>query len=60
MAEILVIASKIKKAVKKADLRTGKDYIEALSAKVDSMIKAAVAKVKAEGKKKTLGAEDVI
>ncbi|MFA5790810.1 MAG: hypothetical protein WC976_07260 [Caldisericia bacterium] len=60
MAEILVIASKIKKAVKKADLRTGKDYIEALSAKVDGMIKAAVAKVKAEGKKKTLGAEDVI
>ena len=60
MAEILVITSKIKKAVKKADLRTGKDYIEALSARIDGMIKASVSKVKAEGKKKTLGAEDVI
>lgn len=59
MADILVVTSKIKKMVKAADLRTGGDYITALSQKVESMIKASIDKVKAEGTKKTLGAEDL-
>lgn len=60
MSEILVITSKVKKLVKVADLRTGQDYITALSIKVESIIKASVDKVKADGKKKTLGAEDIV
>jgi hypothetical protein len=60
MAETLVVVSKVKKMVKEAGLRTGGDYIDALSARIDSVIKASVAKVQADGKKKTLGAEDLV
>ncbi|OGS21531.1 MAG: hypothetical protein A2252_07235 [Elusimicrobia bacterium RIFOXYA2_FULL_39_19] len=60
MADILVVASKIKKVVKETGLRSGSDYIEALSKRVEEMIKASTEKVKTEGKKKTLGAEDLI
>lgn len=59
MADILVVTSKVKKLVKESDLRTGGDYITVLSQKVESMVKASIEKVKAEGKKKTLGAEDL-
>lgn len=59
MAETLVVVSKIKKLVKEAGLRTGGDYIEALSAKIEAAVKASVQKVQAENKKKTLGAEDL-
>jgi hypothetical protein len=38
---------------------TGKDYIEALSSKVDGIFKASIEKVKADGKRKTIGAEDL-
>jgi hypothetical protein len=60
MSEILLVVSKIKKAVKVAGFRTGGDYIEALSGKINSMVNASIEKVKAEGGKKTLGAEDLI
>lgn len=60
MAETLVVVSKIKKMVKEKELRTGGDYIEALSAKVIQIVQASVDKVKAENKKKTLGAEDLV
>ncbi|MCX7956835.1 MAG: hypothetical protein N2643_02945 [Endomicrobia bacterium] len=60
MAETLVVVSKIKKMVKEQGLRTGEDFIEALSKKVEEMIKNATEKVKSEGKKKTLGAEDLM
>jgi hypothetical protein len=60
MAETLVVVSKIKKMVKEAGLRTGGDYIDALSAKIDAAIKASIQKVQADGSKKTLGAEDLI
>ena len=60
MADTLVVVSKIKKMGKEAGMRTGKDYIEALSAKVDGIIKASIEKAKADGKKKTIGAEDLI
>lgn len=59
MADILVVVSKIKKKVKEAGFRTGADYIEALSQKVEGLINASVEKVKAEGGKKTLGREDL-
>ncbi|MBI4371890.1 MAG: hypothetical protein HY552_06305 [Elusimicrobia bacterium] len=59
MAEVLVVVSKVKKLVKDAGLRTGGDYVDALSAKIEAAVKASIAKVQAEGGKKTLGAEDI-
>ncbi len=59
MAEVIVVVSKIKKMVKEAGFRTGGDYIDALSAKIDATVRASIQKVQAEGKKKTLGAEDL-
>lgn len=60
MADVLVVVSKVKKLVKEQGLRTGEGFIEALSKKVEEMVKQAVDKVKQEGKKKTLGAEDLM
>jgi hypothetical protein len=59
MAETFVVVSKIKKMVKEKGLRTGGDYIEGLSKKIEEIVNAAVAKVQSEGKRKTLGAEDL-
>ena len=59
MAETLVVVSKIKKTVKEAGLRTGGDYIDALSKRVADIVQASVNKVKADANKKTLGAEDL-
>lgn len=59
MAETLVVVSKVKKLVKEAGLRTGGDYIDALSAKIEAAVKASIQKVQAENQKKTLGAEDL-
>jgi hypothetical protein len=60
MPETLVVVSKVKKLVKEAGYRTGGDYIDSLSAKIDSIVKASIEKVKTENKKKTLGAEDLV
>ena len=60
MADTLVVTSKVKKMVKEAGLRTGADYIVALSNKVSEMVKASVEKVKTQGGKMTLGQEDVV
>ena len=59
MSEILLVVSKVKKVVKDAGFRTGGDYIEALSGKINAMVNASIEKVKADGGKKTLGAEDL-
>jgi hypothetical protein len=59
MAETLVVVSKIKKMVKEQGFRTGGDYVEALSKKVEAIIAESVNKVKADGKRKTLGVEDL-
>jgi hypothetical protein len=59
MPETLVVVSKVKKMVKDAGFRTGGDYIDSLSSKINSLIVASIDKVKADGKKKTLGAEDL-
>ncbi len=60
MADTLVVVSKIKKMVKEAGFRTGQDYIETLSQKIEASVKSSIEKVKQEGNKKTLGAEDII
>ncbi len=54
-----MVVSKIKKLVKEAGLRTGGDYIDALSARIAQIVNASVEKVKADASKKTLGAEDL-
>jgi hypothetical protein len=59
MAETMVVVSKVKKTVKEAGFRTGGDYIDALSARISQMVQASIEKVKADGSKKTLGAEDL-
>ena len=59
MAETLVVVSKVKKLVKTAGYRTGADYLNALSKKVDEMVKASIEKVKTAGDRKTLGVEDL-
>ncbi|MEW6041109.1 MAG: hypothetical protein AB1633_06275 [Elusimicrobiota bacterium] len=60
MAEILVVASKVKKFIKAQGLRSSPGYLEGLSKKVEEIIKASIDKVKADAKKKTLGAEDLM
>ena len=59
MPETLVVVSKVKKLVKDAGLRTGADYIDGLSSKVTNLVQASIDKVRSEGGKKTLGAEDI-
>jgi hypothetical protein len=59
MAEQLVVVSKVKKMVKEAGLRTGGDYVEALSNKINEIVTASINKVKGDASKKTLGAEDL-
>lgn len=59
MGETLVVVSKVKKMVKDAGFRTGGDYVDGLSNKINAMVQASIEKVKADGKKKTLGAEDL-
>jgi hypothetical protein len=55
----LVVTSKIKGMIKEEGLRSGKDFIVALSAKVQNIIDSAIQTTKEQGKKQTLGAEDV-
>ena len=59
MGETLVVVSKVKKMVKDAGFRTGGDYVDSLSSRIGQMVQASIEKVKADGKKKTLGAEDL-
>jgi hypothetical protein len=59
MAETLVVVSKVKKMVKDAGFRTGGDYIDALSGRISQLVNASIEKVKSDGSKKTLGAEDL-
>ena len=59
MSDTYVVVSKIKKKVKEAGFRTGKDYTDALSKKVEEILSSSISKVQSDGKKKTLGAEDL-
>jgi hypothetical protein len=57
--ECLIITSKVKGLIKEEGLRSGKDFVEALSAHVRNIIDSAIQQTKDDGKKQTLGAEDV-
>lgn len=59
MTECYIVVSKVKKMVKEKGLRTGGEYLEALSKKVVEIINGSVQKVQSEGKKKTLGSDDI-
>lgn len=59
MAETFVVVSKVKKLVKEQGYRTGGDYIEGLSAKIGQIVQESINKIKADGKRKTLGQEDL-
>lgn len=59
MSDVYVVVSKVKKKVKEAGYRTGKDYTDALSKKIEDIVNASVEKIKLDGKKKTLGADDL-
>ncbi|MBI4667828.1 MAG: hypothetical protein HY747_01380 [Elusimicrobia bacterium] len=59
MADTFVVVSKIKKIVKEAGYRTGADYIDGLSKKVEEMVRNSVTKVQTDQSRKTLGAEDL-
>jgi len=59
MAESLVVVSKVKAMVKAQGLRTGGDFIDALSNRIQQIVQAAIEKVGNEGKRKTLGADDL-
>ncbi|MDO8647358.1 MAG: hypothetical protein Q7R70_03000 [Candidatus Diapherotrites archaeon] len=57
MAELLVVTSKVKEAISKADMNCSSDTPDALSAHVDAVIQKAVARAKANGRK-TVRPED--
>ena len=59
MSETYVVVSKVKKKVKEAGFRTGKDYTDALSRKIEEVVNQSIEKVKVDGKRKTLGVEDL-
>lgn len=58
MADVLVVASKVKAALKKKNLRTSAELIDALSAKVAGMLDEA-SKRAVEAKRQTVRAEDL-
>jgi hypothetical protein len=59
MSETYVVVSKVKKKVKDAGYRTGKDYTDALSKKIEEWVNQSIEKIKMDGKRKTLGVEDL-
>lgn len=58
MADILVVGSKVKAAVKAAGMNMAGDFPAGLSAEVDALIKKAAERAKANGRK-TVRASDV-
>ena len=59
MAEVYVVVSKVKKVVREAGYRTGQDYIEGLSQKIEELVRASIAKIQTDSSRKTLGKEDL-
>ncbi|MFA6268814.1 MAG: DUF1931 domain-containing protein [archaeon] len=51
MTEVLVVASKVKDAIKEEDCNTAGDAVDALSAEVAKMIKKAASRAKENGRK---------
>ena len=58
MADVLVVASKVKAVIAASELRTSADFIEALSKEVETRCADATVKAKAAGHK-TVMAEDL-
>ena len=58
MAEILVVGSKVRKAVKKTKMNMAGDFIKGLSKEVEDLVKKAAARAKAN-KRKTVRATDL-
>ena len=57
MTDILVVASKVKEAVKKYDMNTAGDFTEGLSVNVADMIKTAADRAKGNGRKTVRAAD---
>ncbi len=55
MAEVLVVASKVKDAIKTEGCNTASDAVDVLSSKVAKMIKDAAARAKENGRKTVRG-----
>jgi histone H3/H4 len=55
MGDMLIVQSKVKETAKKADVNVAGDFADALSAKVDSIIKDAINRAKANGRKTIRG-----
>ncbi|MBN2067586.1 MAG: hypothetical protein JW744_03915 [Candidatus Diapherotrites archaeon] len=57
MGEVLVVGSKVKDAVKAAGCNTGGDFVPGLSAEVDALVKKAVKRCTANGRKTVRAAD---
>ena len=57
MAEVLVVASKVKEAIKAEGCNTAGDAVDAISAKVSWMIKEAAKRAKENGRKTVRGVD---
>ena len=57
MADLLVVGSKVREAVKKAGMNMAGDFPEGLSNEVAALIKKAVARAKANGRKTVRAAD---
>ena len=57
MADMLVVGSKVKDAVKKNDVNMAGDFVEGLSKEVEALVEKAVARCKANGRKTVRSAD---
>jgi histone H3/H4 len=57
MSEVLVVTSKVKEAIKAQGCNTAGDAVEAISAKVNAMVKDAAERAKANGRKTVRGVD---
>jgi len=55
MGEMLVVQSKVREVAKEEDVNVGGDFVDSLSNKVEAMIKEAVNRAKANGRKTLRG-----
>lgn len=51
MGDMLIVASKIKESIKASDMNTAGDAVDGLNAQVMKMVKSAVERAKANGRK---------
>jgi histone H3/H4 len=57
MGDIMVVTSKVKEAIKAQGCNTAGDAAEALSAKIEAMVKEACERAKANGRKTVRGVD---